>query len=110
MATEHHPTPLSGGEHVARQSAGDGRLLPAQSAEARARGEALIRTADKKAGTSGCGPIDPSPTIEGRERRLPLAGGPVLPPQEAERFRHGRDQASADDLWALPERLANIRS
>jgi len=52
MATEHHPTPLSGGDRKAlNNELGKARamagLIAAQSAEARARGEALIRTADK---------------------------------------------------------------
>src|SRR6478609_9279528 len=52
MAPKHHPTPLSGGDRKALQKElGKARamttILAAQSAEARAKGEALIRTADK---------------------------------------------------------------
>jgi hypothetical protein len=75
MAPKYHPTPLSGGDRKAlAKELGKARamttILAAQSAEARVKGEALIRTADKLAcsynehlwavGT----PIDPSPTID----------------------------------------------
>lgn len=76
MALKHHPTPLSGGDRKAlAKEFGRARAmtttLAAQSAEARAKGEALIRTADKLLCES-CnermwadgGPIDPSPTID----------------------------------------------
>ncbi|MFC7701539.1 hypothetical protein ACFQX9_33290 [Bradyrhizobium sp. GCM10028915] len=76
MAPKHHPTPLSGGDRKAlAKELGRARamtsILAAQSAEARAKGEALIRTADKLACESwneriwaNGGPIDPSPTID----------------------------------------------
>lgn len=76
MAPKHHPTPLSGGDRKALQKElGRARamtsILAAQSAEARAKGEALIRTADKLLCESwnermwaDGGPIDPSPTID----------------------------------------------
>lgn len=76
MAPKYHPTPLSGGDRKAlRKELGRARamttILAAQSAEARTKGEALIRTADKLAceswnermWVSGT-PIDPSPTID----------------------------------------------
>jgi hypothetical protein len=76
MAPKHHSTPLSGGD---RKALGKelGRahamttILAAQAAEARANGEALIRTADKLLCESwnermwaDGQPIDPSPTID----------------------------------------------
>src|SRR3954454_24131755 len=76
MAPKHHPTPLSGGDRKAlAKELGRARamttILAAQSAEARAKGEALIRTADKllceswnERIWSDGGPIDPSPTID----------------------------------------------
>lgn len=52
MAPKHHPTPLSGGDRKAlTKELGRARtmttILAGQSAEARAKGEALIRQADK---------------------------------------------------------------
>ncbi|MBB4377269.1 hypothetical protein GGD61_001915 [Bradyrhizobium sp. SBR1B] len=52
MAPKHHPTPLSGGDRKALQKElGRARamtgILASQAAEARAKGEALIRQADK---------------------------------------------------------------
>lgn len=76
MAPKHHPTPLSGGDRKAlAKELGRARamttILAAQSAEARGKGEALIRTADKLASESwneriwaNGEPIDPSPTID----------------------------------------------
>lgn len=76
MAPKYHPTPLSGGDRkVLAKELGKARamttILAAQSAEARVKGEALIRTADKLACESynehlwAVGtPIDPSPTID----------------------------------------------
>lgn len=76
MAPKHHPTPLSGGDRKAlAKELGRARamttILAAQSAEARAKGEALIRTADKllceswnERIWSDGEPIDPSPTID----------------------------------------------
>lgn len=76
MAPKHHPTPLSGGLRSAlNKELGKARamttILAAQSAEARAKGEALIRQADKLLCESwnermwaDGGPIDPSPTID----------------------------------------------
>jgi hypothetical protein len=76
MAPKHHSTPLSGGDRKAlAKELGRARamttILAAQSAEARAKGEALIRTADRLLCESwnermwaDGGPIDPSPTID----------------------------------------------
>ena len=76
MAPKHHPTPLSGGLRSAlSKELGKARamttILAAQSVEARAKGEALIRTADKLLCESwnermwaDGEPIDPSPTID----------------------------------------------
>lgn len=76
MAPKHHPTPLSGGDRKALQKElGRARamtlILAGQAAEARAKGEALIRQADKLLCESfnEClwadgGPIDPSPAID----------------------------------------------
>jgi phage FluMu protein Com len=76
MAPKHHPTPLSGGDRKALgKELGKARamttILAAQSAETRAKGEALIRTADKLLCESwnermwaDGEPIDPSPTID----------------------------------------------
>src|SRR4051812_19827023 len=76
MAPKHHPTPLSGGDRKAlgkelSKARAMTTILGSQSAEARAKGEALIRQADKllceswneKMWADG-GPIDPSPTID----------------------------------------------
>ena len=76
MAPKHHPTPLSGGDRKAlTKELGRARamttILVGQAAEARAKGEALIRQADKLLCESwnermwaDGGPIDPSPTVD----------------------------------------------
>ncbi|OSJ18115.1 hypothetical protein BST63_06600 [Bradyrhizobium canariense] len=76
MAPKHHPTPLSGGDRKAlAKELGKARamttILTAQSVEARAKGEALIQTADKLLAESwnermwsDGEPIEPSPTID----------------------------------------------
>ena len=76
MAPKHHPMPLSGGDREAlAKELGRARamtsILASQSAEVRAKGEALIRTADKLLCESwnermwaDGQPIDPSPTID----------------------------------------------
>ncbi|WP_426612505.1 hypothetical protein [Bradyrhizobium sp. McL0616] len=76
MAPKHHPTPLSGGLRSALNkelvmARAMTTILATQSAEARAKGEALIRQADKLLCESwnermwaDGGPIDPSPTID----------------------------------------------
>ncbi|MHC2462459.1 hypothetical protein [Bradyrhizobium embrapense] len=76
MAPKYHPTPLSGGLRSAlNKELGKARamttILAAQAADARAKGEALIRTADRLSCESwnermwaDGEPIDPSPTID----------------------------------------------
>ena len=76
MAPKHHPTPLSGGDRKAlAKELGRARtmttILAAQAREARAKGEALIRTADKLLAESwnermwaDGEPIEPSPTVD----------------------------------------------
>lgn len=76
MAPKQHPTPLSGGDRKALQKElGRARamtsILAAQAAEARAQGEALIRTADRLLAESwnermwaDGEPIYPSPTVD----------------------------------------------
>ena len=76
MAPKHHPTPLSGGDRKALKreivkSRAMTTILAAQSAEARAKGDTLIRQADKLLSESwnermwaNGEPIDPSPTID----------------------------------------------
>ena len=73
MAPKFHPTPLSGGDRKAlKKELGKARamtnILAAQSAEMRAKGEALIQQADKllceswnERMWSDGEPIDPSP-------------------------------------------------
>lgn len=76
MAPKHHPMPLSGGDRKAlAKELGRARamtaILAAQSAEARAKGETLIKQADRLLCESwnermwaDGGPIDPSPTVD----------------------------------------------
>lgn len=76
MAPKHHPTPLSGGDRKALQKElGRARamtsILAAQAAEARAKGEGLIRQADKLLSESwnermwsDGEPLYPSPTVD----------------------------------------------
>ncbi|MCA1529446.1 hypothetical protein [Bradyrhizobium yuanmingense] len=76
MAPKHHPTPFSGGDRKAlSKELGRARamtmILAAQAAEARAKGEALIRQSDKllceavnERWWADGGPVDPSPTID----------------------------------------------
>jgi hypothetical protein len=76
MAPKHHPTPLSGCDRKAlAKELGRARamttILAAQAADARSKGEALIRSADKLACESwnehmwaDGKPIDPSPTVD----------------------------------------------
>lgn len=76
MAPRHHPTPLSGGDRRAlAKELGRARamttILATQAVEARAKGEALIKQADRllceswnERMWSDGGPIDPSPTID----------------------------------------------
>ncbi len=76
MAPKHHPTPLSGGDRKAlTKELGKARamanILASQSADMRAKGEALIQQADRllceswnERMWSDGEPIDPSPTID----------------------------------------------
>jgi len=76
MAPKHHPTPLSGGDRKALgKELGKARamttILAGQSAEIRAKGEILIRQADKllcqswnERMWSDGEPVDPSPTVD----------------------------------------------
>jgi len=76
MAPKHHPTPLSGGDRKAlAKELGRARamttILAAQSVEARVKGEAPIKQADRLLSESwnelmwaSGGPIAPSPTID----------------------------------------------
>jgi hypothetical protein len=76
MAPKYHPTPLSGGDRKAlAKELGKARamanILAAQSAEMRAKGEAMIQQADRllceswnERMWSDGEPIDPSPTID----------------------------------------------
>ena len=76
MAPKYHPTPLSGGDRKAlAKELGKARamanMLAAQSAEMRAKGEAMIQQADRllceswnERMWSDGEPIDPSPTID----------------------------------------------
>ena len=76
MAPKYHPTPLSGGDRKAlAKELGRARamttILAAQSADARAKGDALIRQADKLLRESwnermwaDGGPVDPSPAVD----------------------------------------------
>ncbi len=105
MAPKHHPTPLSGGDRKAlAKELGRARamttILATQSAETRAKGEALIRTADKLLCESwnermwaDGGPIDPSPTID---QAVNASYGWLQ--IECSRCKAGRDV----DLAALP--------
>jgi hypothetical protein len=115
MASKQHPTPLSGGDRKAlAKELGRARamtkILASQSDDARAKGEALIRQADKllceswneKMWADG-GPIDPSPTVDQAvERRLPVARDRMLALQDetgrrlgcsAPRSDHGRPRS-----------------
>ncbi|MEH2612952.1 hypothetical protein [Bradyrhizobium sp. AZCC 1693] len=104
MAPKHHPTPLSGGDRKAlAKELGRARamttILATQSAEARAKAEAMIRTADKLLCESwnermwaDGGPVDPSPTID-----QAINGGYSSLQIECSRCRAARDV----DLAAL---------
>jgi hypothetical protein len=76
MSPKHHPTPLSGGDRKAlrkelTKARGVTLMLARQSEDLRARGEAMIREADKLSCESwnermwaDGEPIDPSPTVD----------------------------------------------
>lgn len=106
MAPKHHPTPLSGGDRKAlAKELGKAAttILARQAAEARAKGEALIRQADRilceswneRMWANG-GPIDPSPTID-----QALNGGYPRIEIECSRCRTKRDV----DMAALRHHL-----
>jgi hypothetical protein len=94
MAPKHHPTSLSGGDRKAlRKELGKARamttILATQSAEARAKGDALIKQADRLLCESWNErmwahgePIDPSPAVDQAIiRHQQLASIPLSPPQ-----------------------------
>jgi hypothetical protein len=105
MAPKHHPTPLSGGDRKAlKKELGKARamttILATQSMEARAKGDALIRQADRLLCESwnermwaDGEPIDPSPTVD-----QAVNGGYPWLQIECSRCKTGRDV----DLVALP--------
>lgn len=105
MAPKQHPTPLSGGDRKAlSKELGRARamtvILAAEASEARAKGEALIRKADKLLCESwnermwaDGEPIDPSPTVD-----QAVNGGYPWIEIECSRCKTKRDV----DLAALP--------
>ena len=113
MAPKQHATPLSGGDRKAlTKELGKARamaaIFAAQSAEMRAKGEALIQQADKlfceswnERMWSDGEPIDPSPTIDRAiNGGFPWVGDSMLAMQDAQRCRSRGAKASADDLRA----------
>lgn len=111
MAPKYHSTPLSGGDRKAlAKELGQARamtsILASQSADARAKGEALIRQADKllceswneKMWADG-GPIDPSPSVD-----QAINGGCPWLEIECSRCRTKRDV----DLAALRHPLTTL--
>jgi hypothetical protein len=121
MAPKYHPTPLSGGDRKAlTKELGKARamanILASQSAEMRAKGEAMIQQADKLACESwnermwSRGRADRSVTNDrpGRERRLSMAGDPLRAVQDAERRRSRGDEASAHHLRARSRQPAAL--
>jgi hypothetical protein len=112
MAPKYHLTSLSGGDRKAlSKELGKARamanILATQSAEMRAKGEAIIQQADKllceswnERMWSDGEPIDPSPTID----QAVNGGFPWLEigcaVQDAERRRPRGDEASADHFRA----------
>jgi hypothetical protein len=103
MAPKHHPMPLSGGDRKAlkkelAQARGVTLMLARRSNELRAKGEALIREADKLSCESWNErmwaegePIDPSPTVD-----QALNGGFPWLEIECSRCRSKRDVALAE--------------
>jgi hypothetical protein len=91
-------------------------ILASQSAEMRAKGEAMIQQADKLACESwnermwSRGRADRSVTNDrpGRERRLSMAGDPLRAVQDAERRRSRGDEASAHHLRARSRQPAAL--
>lgn len=105
MAPKHHPTPLSGGDRKALKkervkARAMTTILAAQSEEARTKGDALIRQADRLLCESwnermwaDGEPIDPSPTVD-----QAVNGGYPWLEIECSRCKTARDV----DLAALP--------
>ena len=96
MAPKHHPTPLSGGDRKAlSKELGKARamtnILAAQSAEMRAKAETLLQQADRLLCESWNERMWSDVADRRRDhrpdhqRRLFLAGDPVLALQDAER-------------------------
>ena len=121
MAPKYHPTPLSGGDRKAlSKELGKARamanILASQSAEMRAKGDALIQQADRllceswnERMWSNGEPIDPSPTIDQAVNGgFPMAGDPVRTVQDAKRRRPRRDEAPANHLRARPRQPAAL--
>jgi hypothetical protein len=121
MALKYHPTPLSGGDRkVLTKELGKARamanILAAQSAEIRAKGEAMIQQADRllceswnERMWSDGEPIDPSPTID----QAVNGGFPWLEIRCArcktpERRRARGDEAPADHLRARSRQPAKL--
>jgi hypothetical protein len=103
MAPKYHPTPLSGGDRKAlnkelTKARGVTLMLARQSEELRAKGEALIREADRLSCESwnermwaDGEPIDPSPTVD-----QALNGGFPWLEIECSRCRAKRDVSLAE--------------
>jgi hypothetical protein len=103
MAPKYHPTPLSGGDRKAlnkelAKARGVTLMLARQADELRAKGEALIREADKLSCESwnermwaDGEPIDPSPTVD-----QALNGGFPWLEIECSRCRAKRDVSLAE--------------
>jgi len=121
MAPKYHPTPLSGGDRKAlAKELGKARamanMLAAQSAEMRAKGEAMIQQADRllceswnERMWSDGEPINPSPTIDQAVNGgFPWARDHVHALQDAERRRPRGDEAPADDLRARSRQPAAL--
>jgi hypothetical protein len=113
--------PLSGGDRKAlAKELGKARamanILATQSAEMRAKGEAMIQQADRllckswsERMWSDGEPIDPSPTIDQAVNGgLRLAGDQVRTVQDAERRRPRGDEAPADYLRARSRQPAAL--
>src|SRR5438105_3847423 len=113
MAPKHHPTPLSGGDRKAlnkelSKARAMTNILATQSAEMRAKGEAMLQTgrqiAVRKLERAHVEQrrADRSVAYDrpGDQRRLCLAGDPLRAMQVAERRRPCGDEASADHVRA----------
>jgi hypothetical protein len=111
MAPKHHPTPLSGGDRKAlNKELGKARamtgILAAQSAEMRGQGRdlaaagrpAALRKLERTDVVRRRADRSVADHRPGDQRRLSMAGDPVLPVQNAERRRPGGDETPADHL------------